>query len=244
MNYPTIYNEDCMTGMQRLSDKSIDMICCDLPYFKVVKDDFDNQWDSEEEYLQWLDQMFMQYKRILKDNGNIFLFTSRQLNRKVCNLLDKHFNEQRIIIWARKRGFNNTRGKALASGYEPICFYRNGDKGTFNTIKIKPNVKRPEYDTGILKDGITLSDVWDDIPALPHNAKEKVDHPTQKPIALIERILLIGSNEGDVILDNCMGSGTTGVACMNTNRNFIGFELDKTYFDIANERINKNKVFC
>lgn len=88
-----------------------------------------------------------------------------------------------------------------------------------------------------MKDGITLSDVWTDIPALPHNSKEKTPHPTQKPIKLIERIIQIFTNEGDLILDNCMGSGTTACACINTNRNFIGFEVDKEYYEYAEKRI-------
>ena len=79
--------------------------------------------------------------------------------------------------------------------------------------------------------------MWSDISALPHNAKEKVRHSTQKPLKLIERIVQIGTNEGDVVLDNTMGSGTTGIACLNTNRKFIGIELDEIYFNIAKERI-------
>ena len=170
----------------------------------------------------------------------LLIFTGRQYNRKICNELDKTFYEKRIIIWARKRAFNNTRGKALASGYEPICYYTKDEKNyTFNNIKIKVDSKRPEYTTGYLKDGITLSDVWSDIPALPHNSKEKVNHPTQKPIKLMERCVEMITNEGDTVLDFCMGSGSTGVACKNLNRNFIGIELNKEYFEIAKERIEK-----
>ena len=157
----------------------------------------------------------------------------------MCRMLyENGFEENRTIIWARKRGFNNTRGKALASGYEPILCWSNGKSNTFNNIKIKVDSNRPEYKTGILKDGITLSDVWTDIPALPHNAKEKVDHPTQKPIKLMERIISLFTNEGDTILDFCMGSGSTGVACKNLNRNFIGIEKDLNYFNISKERLN------
>ena len=182
------------------------------------------------------------YVRVLKPGGNIFLFTSRQMNRKICNMLDKYLIEKRIIIWARKRGFNNTRGHALASGYEPIAYYsKNGGESTFNNIKIKPNSKRKEYNEGMLKDGVSLSDVWTDIPALPHNSKEKTNHPTQKPISLMERIVSISTNEGDVVLDGCMGSGSTGVACLNLGRYFIGFEIDKGFYDIAKRRISETQ---
>ena len=89
-----------------------------------------------------------------------------------------------------------------------------------------------------MKDGITLSDVWSDIPAIPHNAKEKEEHPAQKPIALMERIIRIGTNENDLILDSCMGSGSTIIAAINLKRQYIGFELDETYFKIAQKRID------
>ena len=229
--------DDCLEAMASMSDESVDAVVCDLPYFRVVKDEFDNQWTSEEEYLGWIESVARQYDRILRPNGNLFLFTSRQYNRHVCMILDKFFNERRIIIWCRKRSFNNTRGKSLASGYEPIAYYCNGDDGVFNNLKVKPDTNRREYTEGILKDGICLSDVWADIPALPHNSKEKVDHPTQKPIALMERIVLLGTNKGGVVLDNCMGSGTTGVVCARLERDFIGIENNRKFFDIARKRI-------
>lgn len=236
-----LYNDDCISKMHDMfnSNQKVDHIICDLPYFQVVKNDFDNQWKSIDEYIEWLDKCFSVMNYVLKDGGNIILFCSRQNMWRVGMLLDGHnFKENRTIIWARKRGFNNTRGKALASGYEPILFWSKGKSSTFNSIKIKSTLDRPEYKTGTLKDGITLSDVWTDIPALPHNAKEKVDHPTQKPIKLMERIITLFTNEGDTVLDFCMGSGSTGVACKNLNRHFVGIEKDMNYFKIAKERLN------
>ena len=238
-----LYNEDCLVGMNKIPDCSVDCIICDLPYFKVVDAEFDNQWENEQQYINWIKKLVSKLSLVLKDGGSLFLFTSRQLNRKICNCLDElPLEEKRIIIWARKRGFNNTRGHALASGYEPIAYYvKCGGDITFNNIKIKSNTNRKEYKDGMLKDGVSLSDVWTDIPSLPHNSKEKTSHPTQKPLKLIERIIEMSTNEGDVVLDACMGSGTTAVACMNTNRNFIGFELNKEYFDIAINRIKESE---
>lgn len=244
-----LYNEDCISGIRnRLRYDSVDCVVCDLPYFGVVEAEFDNQWETEEDYLKWVETLIVQYARVLKPGGSIFLFTSRQLNRKICNILDRYLMEKRIIIWARKRGFNNTRGHALASGYEPIAYYvKGGDEPVFNNIKIKPDTKRKEYTEGMLKEGVSLSDVWTDISALPHNSKEKTEHPTQKPVKLMERIIEMSSNEGDTVLDGCMGSGSTGVACLNLNRNFIGFEVDGKYFQIAEDRIhhinNEIKLF-
>ena len=232
-----IYNDDCLNALKNIDDGSIDCIIVDLPYFNVVKDSWDNCWNNETEYLNWIEKNIIEYKRVLKNNSNIFLFTGRQYNRKIACILDKYFIEKRIIIWARKRLFNNTRGKALASGYEPICFYSKGKNPPFNNIKIKIDSKRKEYNSGILKNGISLSDVWCDIPSLPHNSKEKVDHSTQKPVKLIERIIMIGSNEGDLILDSCAGSGTTGVACMNTNRRCVLIEKEEKYCEIIKNRL-------
>lgn len=236
-----LYNNDCSTIMQQLISEGVkvDCIVVDLPYFQVVKDEFDHQWKDEQEYLNWVSGVFTDASYLIKKNGNIIVFCSRQYARHICNMFDDEmlWTEKRQIIWARKRGFNNTRGIAFASGYEPILYWCNGDKGTFNNVKIKPDTKRPEYTTGMLKDGVSLSDVWTDIPALPHNSKEKVAHPTQKPIELLEYLIKTYTNEGEIVLDFTMGSGSTGVACNNTNRNFIGIELNKEYFDIAKIRI-------
>ena len=233
-----LYNAECIEKMKELTLKGVkvDAIIADLPYFQVVKDAWDNQWKSIEDYLAWIEYVTRIFSKLLKDDASIMLFTGRQYNRQIACILDKYFTEQRIIIWARKRNINTTRGKALASGYEPICYYTKGNP-VFNNLKIKPNTKRKEYTDGILKDGVSLSDVWSDISALPHNSKEKVNHPTQKPIALMERCISICTNENDTVLDFCMGSGSTGVACRNLNRNFIGIEKSSEYFEIAKERL-------
>jgi len=233
-----IYHGDCLDIMKDIPNNYVDHIICDLPFFQVVKDEWDNQWANEKEYIDWCREIIIEYKRIIKDNGNLFLFTGRQYNRKIATILDEFFNEKRIIIWARKRNFNNTRGRALASGYEPICYYCNGLDGIFNNIKVKPDTKRKEYVDGFLKDGITLSDVWNDIPALPHNSKEKLPHSTQKPQKLIERLIQIGTNEGDLILDNCSGSGTLGVECIKNNRDFIMIEQNEDYYNMSLKRID------
>ena len=235
-----LYLGDCLEVMNDIPDNSVDLVLCDLPYYNVVSNKWDNQWNSVEDYLSWCNEVITHYRRIIKEQGNIILFTSRQLQHNIANLLDKYFIEQRVIIWKRKRNFNQTRGKTLSSEYEPITWYSVSEKFTFNNIKLKVDSNRKEYTMGVLKDGITMSDVWD-IPAIPHNSKEKVDHPTQKPIRLIERAISLFSNENDVVLDNCMGSGTTGVACIHTKRNFIGIEKEEKYFEIAKKRIDDER---
>ncbi len=236
-----LYNKDCEEWLiNAVRDNiQVDHVICDLPYFQVVKNDFDNQWDSVESYIGWFNSLLQYLKQIIKPGGNVLLFCSRQNMWRMCRMLyENGFEENRTIIWARKRGFNTTRGKALASGYEPILFWSKGKSNCFNNIKLKVETNRDEYVNGTLKDGITMPDVWTDIHALPHNSKEKVNHPTQKPIKLMERIVSLFTNKGDTILDFCMGSGSTGVACKNLNRNFIGIELDTNYYNIAKERLN------
>ncbi len=232
-----LYEGECLEVMKTLKDKSINHIVSDFPFYGVVENDWDNVWKNLDEYLDFCEKIFIEYKRLLKDDGNIFIFTGRQYNRHIATILDKYFIEKRIIIWSRKRNFNNTRGKALASGYEPICYYCNSENSTFNNVKIKIDSKRKEYTEGFLKDGICLSDVWSDISALPHNSKEKLKHPTQKPLKLIERIVEICSCQNDIILDNFAGSGTLGEACTNLNRNSILIEKDKNYLEIIKNRI-------
>ena len=234
---------DCLDRLKELEDNSVDHIITDWPFFGVVKEDWDNQWKDLDEYLVWARRVIVEYKRVIKESGNLAIFTGRQYNRHISQILDEYFTEKRIIIWSRKRAFNSSRGNALSSGYEPICYYTNGDRGVFNTIKIKPNTTRKEYTEGILKDGISLSDVWDDIPALPHNSKEKSKHPTQKPYKLIERLVLMLSNEDDTILDNFAGSGTLGEVCINTNRKYILIEKEEEYFDLIKNRLDKYKFF-
>lgn len=236
----TLFNSDCIKEMKLTTPNTVDHIIVDLPYFQVVKDEFDNQWNSENDYLEWVLNVLLEADKLLRPNGNIVLFCSRQYMHNIALFHNLPWKLQRTIIWARKRGFNNTRGHALASGYEPILhFVKDPGKGVFNNIKIKVDSNRPEYKTGTLKDGICLSDVWTDISALPHNSKEKVAHPTQKPLKLMERIVSLYTNEGDTVLDFCMGSGSTGVACTNLNRNFIGIEKDETYYQIAYKRIKE-----
>ena len=228
---------DCLENMKKMQSKTIDCVITDIPYFQVVDDDWDNQWENSEEYLEFIHNCIKEFDRITKDDASIIMFTGRQYNRHIALLLDKYFEERRIIIWSRKRAFNNTRGKALASGYEPICYYTKGNP-VFNNIKIQSESKRKEYTEGTLKDGVSLSDVWSDIPALPHNSKEKVKHSSQKPIALMERCVLLCSKENDTVLDPFMGSGSTGVACKNLNRTFIGIEANKEHFELAKHRIH------
>ena len=139
------------------------------------------------------------------------------------------------FIWHREGGF---RGNTIKKGYEPFYWYvNNGEEAVYNRItEVNPYAKTDKR----LKPERTVSNVWN-IPNLVGRKKERVGHPTQKPIKLINRIVEMSTNKGEIVLDPFMGSGTTAIACLNSNRNFIGFEMDKEYFDMANERIDKHK---
>lgn len=206
---------DCLKLLPEIPDKSVDMILTDIPYDVLPN-------------INWLNECY----RIMNNTASIFIFSSRQQNRFLSKQLDSlGFIEQRTIIWVRKRDKNNCRGTALIGEYEPLSYYTKSEIHCFNNIKIPPKEhlkNRKEYVSGILKDGITLSDVWLDVPALPWNSKEK-HHPFQKPLLLIERIILMSSNIGDVVLDPFLGSGTTLEACKNLNRNCIGFEISNEW---------------
>lgn len=238
-----IYNEDCLIGMQDIHDNSIDCIICDLPY-NITK----LSWDI----LIPFDKLWEQYNRIIKPTGNIVLFSSGMFTYKLIESNIKNFRYK--LIWKKNvpTGMGSAKYRPMKY-YEEICVFGNS-KATYNPIMkervgvgkgcynyehycgdsnhLQFNKQKKRYDP----DWVQPSDVLEFNVVPNRNGKL---HPTQKPVELVEYLIKTYSNEGDTILDNCMGSGTTAIASINTNRNFIGFELDKNYFDIANERIKK-----
>ena len=234
---------DCLQLMKEIPDKSVDMILCDLPYGTTAC-----KWDN----IIPFEPLWNQYNRIIKDNGNIVLFSSGLFTYNLISSNIKNFKYK--IIWKKNvpTGMSSAKFRPMKY-YEEICIFNKG-KATYNPIKkerigagkacynydhyCNPNnhinlqkVKK-RYDP----DFVQPSDVLE-FNVVP-NRKGKL-HPTQKPVDLLEYLIKTFSNENDLILDNCVGSGSTGVACVNTNRNFIGIELDQKYFEIAKERIYK-----
>lgn len=226
---------DCLELMKEISDGSIDMILCDLPYGTTAC-----KWDT----IIPFEPLWEQYNRIIKDNGAIVLFGSEPFSTELrhSNLRMYKYDwvwDKKIpsgMSYARFQPMRQTenisvfcKGKTI---YNPQMIKRNKpikgggmSKGeTTNNQKLKPLHKTYEY-----KNPVNLI-AFDKI-------RKGSKHPTQKPVALLEYLVKTYTNEGDVVLDNCMGSGSTGVACVNTNRKFIGIELDKGYFDIACNRI-------
>ena len=228
--------------MKEVPEKSVDMILCDLPYNVTAC-----EWDK----ILPFPLLWEQYKRVIKPNGAIVLFSIQPFTTKLIHSNLKDFR----YCWYWKK--NNKTGAPFAKVQpmrciEDICvFYQK--KPTYNPQGLKklekPKTRTKPTENGVY-DGFSGGNLTQEYTNYPVNLleikNEAVDsrkrfHPTQKPVALLEYLIKTYTNEGETVLDNCMGSGSTGVACVNTNRNFIGIELDKEYFKIAKKRINEVK---
>lgn len=237
----TLYNMDCIEGMSMIEDNSIDMILCDLPYGTT-----NCKWDE----IIPFDQLWSQYKRIIKDNGAIVLTSSQPFTTK---LISSNLNWFRYEwIWKKGdhvTGFQNAKRMPMKN-HENICvFYKK--LPTYNPqgiIKIKPKqVKRQPAMKALGDNNKTLNKYHvvryknypKSVVSIPRDSK--TIHPTQKPRELFEYLIRTYTNEGETVLDNCMGLWTTAVAADNTNRNWIGFELEKQYCLDGSERINGNR---
>lgn len=222
--------------MKRIDDKSVDMILCDLPYGTTAC-----KWDTVIPF----DKLWEQYERIIKNNGAIVLTASQPFTTVLNASNIKMYRYEWIWIKNNSTGFQLANKMPLKRHENISVFYKKlptyNPQGLAKCDKIN---KRGKVGNG----GHLASEVneyiqqYTNYPTQLLNFsydKEKL-HPTQKPVALFEYLIKTYTNEGDTVLDNCMGSGTTAVACINTNRNFIGFELDKGYYEIANKRINES----
>ena len=231
---------DCLKLMQDIPDKSIDMILCDLPYGTTAC-----KWDSVIPF----EPLWEQYKRIIKDNGAICLFGSEPFSSKLRLSNLKNYKYDWVWEKTKPSGHLNAKKQPLRK-YENISvFYKKQSTynpqglvyGCFNNNRPSRSKKiKGEYTFGIERDfGISNATNYPSNILVYSNRNNNNLHPTQKPVELLEYLIKTYTNEGEVVLDNCMGSGSTGVACINTNRNFIGMELDENYFNIAKERIEE-----
>lgn len=225
---------DCLELMKNIPNKSIDMILCDLPYGTTQ-----NKWDT----VIPLNDLWNQYKRIIKDNGAIVLFSQPPFDKILACSNLKMFRYEWIWQKENSTGFLNAKKMPLKIHENILVFYKK--LPTYNPqmrLGFKPyRCKQGRHTTnyGDYKRGHLTESNGERYPIDIINFQREVSlHPTQKPVALLEYLIKTYTNESETVLDNCMGSGSTGVACVNTNRNFIGFELDENYFNIAKTRIN------
>jgi len=229
---------DCLEVMKSIPDKSIDAIICDLPYGTTAC-----KWDSVIPF----EPLWAQYKRIIKDNGAIVLFGQEPFSTvlRMSNIKEYKYD----WIWDKVKP-----GAFASAKYQPLrqhelisVFYKNF--GAYNPQMVerdKPKTSR-QYGESLSAnctiDGLdrTYTHLYPKTILKFSNAHQKGKvHSTQKPVDLLEYLVKTYTNQGDTVLDNCMGSGTTGVACKNLGRKFIGIEQDANYFEIAKNRINGN----
>lgn len=236
---------DCLELMKDIPDKSIDMILCDLPY-GLTHCDWDIPIDME--------SLWNQYKRIIKDHGAILLFSIQPFTSDLIQSNRKMFRYE--IVWQKTLplGYLNANRMPLRGHENIVVFYKH--LPTYNPQKRKVQVKKLGYKRvrGTEAKQYNNHNKWEwtetgermptDVITFANGngaqaeSSKGIKHPTQKPIPLLEYLIKTYTNEGDTVLDNCMGSGSTGVACVNLNRNFIGMELKREYFDISRERID------
>jgi site-specific DNA-methyltransferase (adenine-specific) len=233
-----VWHGDCLQLMKDIPDKSIDMVLCDLPYGTTAC-----KWDT----IIPFEPLWEQYKRIIKDNGAIVLTASQPFTSALVMSNVKMFKYE--WMWEKEQGLGNLNAKKrpLMKFENVLVFYKN--QPTYNpqmttgkpyTIKRNKNTAEFLGKNGT-KDGYITENKGERYPIniLKYNRELKCRlHPTQKPVALFEYLIKTYTNEGDVVLDNCAGSGTTGVACQNLNRQFILIEKEQEYIDIINARLS------
>lgn len=232
---------DCLELLQEIPDGSIDMILCDLPYGTTQ-----NKWDCPID----LNKLWQQYNRIIKPNGCIALFAQCPFDKVLgCSnlkllkyewIVEKtkatgHLNakktpmkaHEKVLIFYKKKPVYHPQ---MTEGHEPVHSYtkHTTDGSCYGKTK-----------TGISGGGSTKRYPRDVIKFKWDTQKSSL-HPTQKPVALLEYLIETYTNKGDIVLDNCIGSGSTCIAAMNTGRHYIGYELEKKYFDIAESRIKEH----
>ena len=244
-----VYYEDCLIGMKKIDDKSVDMILTDLPYGSTKC-----KWDI----IIPFEPLWKEYKRIIKNNGAIVLNASQPFTSLLIISNLKWFKY--CWYWKKEKGTGfATSGKRPLNIIEDIAVFAKSatiynpqrkklDKPYRHTL---PNIKSDSggKDTlySIKKEGERIYKYYEY--DTPHNflefSRDKSNrgiHPTQKPVALYEYLIKVYTHENQLVLDSCIGSGTTAIACINTNRNFIGFENDPKYYALSVERIEKHLI--
>lgn len=252
---------DCLELMKDIKDKSIDMILCDLPYGTTAC-----KWDS----IIDLSKLWTEYKRIIKDNGAIVLTASQPFTSLLIMTNIKMFREE--IIWLKNKSGSGLQAnqKHIKVHESILIFSKKGkyifnpqkwlvdkkefltQRKTFNTLEVGNNIYSKMIKTQKADNGKRnpISIISCKVPHNPSKSKtydfENNDirlHPTQKPVTLFEYLIKTYTNENDLVLDNCAGSGTTGIACQNLNRNCILMEKDGQYCKIIEKRLQDNKNY-
>lgn len=227
---------DCLERMKKIENGTVDMILCDLPYGTTCC-----AWDN----IIPFEPLWAEYERVLKPNGAIVLFGAQPFTSVLVNSNIKLFRYEWIWEKPNATGFLNAHIQPLRAHENVLVFYKS--QPTYNPQKTygheRKTTKRKDIGSEHYGKQLNIKD-YDSTERYPRSVqflssdKQKSNfHPTQKPVALCEFLIRTYTNVGETVLDNTMGSGTTGVACVNTRRHFIGIEKEEMYFEIAKERI-------
>ena len=268
-----IFHGNCIERIQEIEIEKVDLVYFDPPFFTQKKHslssrenktyEFDDKFNSLDEYLKLIEDTLIQCKRVLKNTGSVFLHCDKTASHNIRTILDKVFgreNFQSEIVWSYKRWSNSKKG--LLNAHQIIFFYSKTKDFKFNTIYTdyaattnidqilqdreknefgKSTYKRDTNGSIILgkeKKGVPLSDVWE-IPYLNPKAKERTGYPTQKPVLLLNQLINIVTDEGDLVLDPFCGSGTTCVSAKLLKREFIGIDISLDAVCLANTRLEE-----
>lgn len=247
-----IYNMDCLEGMKQIPDGSIDAIICDLPYGVLNKQSEGGSWDS----IIPLEPMWEQYRRVIKSNGAIVLFAQGMFTATL--MMSQPKLRRYNLVWDKVRttGFLNANRMPLRY-HEDICVFYS-KLPTYHPQMEDLNGREPNHPQGhgdhVEKNSCygkvgRINQTYEDkkyprsiIRIKAVHCNEGQFHPTQKPVELLRYLIRTYTDENQVVLDNCMGSGTTAVAALLEHRHYVGFELNKEYYDKAVERIEKVKA--
>ena len=231
---------DCLDLMKTIPDQSVDLVLCDLPYGTTAC-----KWDS----VIPVENLWTEYRRVAKPNAAIVLTATQPFTTK---LIASNFDEFKYaLVWRKNKttGFMQAKTKPLNAHEDVLVFGRfklaaQHFSGTYNPqgvqdagVRSYSNARKADHITGNRAPGTAASGTGYPKSVLDFDGETNTVHPTQKPVALMEYLVLTYTNEGDTVLDNTMGSGTTGVAAVKHGRKFIGIERDPTYFEIAQQRV-------
>lgn len=246
-----LIQEDALVALAGFEDESVDLIFADPPYFlsndgftvksgkmiSVNKGDWDKSLGMERDF-EFHQLWIAQCLRVLKPNGSIFI-SGTYHSIYQCGFALQSFGCRIVneIVWFKPNGAPALAGRNFTASHETVIWATKSAKSkhTFNYDQSK---KWPSDGDMIRREGKQMRSVWS-IPSTPAREKAEGSHPTQKPLELLKRIVLLASNRGDVVLDPFCGSGTTGVVCVSHGRKFIGIDLNESYIKLSNSRINK-----
>jgi site-specific DNA-methyltransferase (adenine-specific) len=230
-----IFNEDCLTGMDRIEDGSVSLILADVPYAVTQ-----NGWDS----LIPFEPLWSHYRRIIKPNGAIVLTATQPFTGKLAASNLEWLRYEWVWVKSCPTGYLNAHKRPMPQ-HENILVFSPGQPAYYPQ-GLQPYDQMKKRGRPTTNYGTHQRENYQEFTNYPRSVlhfpyDEQKLHPTQKPVALFEYLVRTHSQPGEFVLDNCMGSGTTGVAAVRSGRDFIGFELDVDFFNIAQKRISDEK---